>query len=454
LLVRGEALFYSIPFYGVVSVMNEIGIGLAGFGTVGAGVVEGLQRHADRIAARAGVRLVLRKIADVDWERDRGVRVDPALMTRDAAALIADPSVQIVVELIGGTKAARDLVRGALDAGKPVVTANKALLAEHGTELFTLAAQRRVALGFEASVGGAIPIIRAIRDGLVANRFQRLIGILNGTCNFILTRMDREQATFDHALKDAQAAGYAEADPSLDIDGHDTAHKAVLLAGLACGVPLPFSAAHVEGIRGLSKLDIEYARELGYRIKLLAIVRLDDGDVEVRVHPTLIPSGSLLAAVNGVFNAILVEGDLAGPTLHYGRGAGRLPTASAVISDLVEVARGLAGGTAPGVPFRPQAVPPRVRPIGEAITRSYIRLSLLDRPGVLAQVASVFGQHRISIASVVQKEPHSGRHVPVVWVTHPAMDRDCAEALAEIGRLSVTSGPPIRIRIEDMEVER
>jgi len=434
--------------------MKEIGIGLAGFGTVGAGVVEGLQRHAEGITARTGVKLVLRKVADVDWDRDRGVRVDPSVMTRDAMSLVEDPAVQIVVELIGGTGIARELVRKALEAGKPVVTANKALLAEHGQELFGLAARKGVALGFEASVGGAIPIIRALREGLVANRFQRIVGILNGTCNFILTRMEREQATFEHALKDAQAAGYAESDPSLDIDGHDTAHKAVLLAGLACGVPLSTAAAHVEGIRGLSKLDIEYARELGYRIKLLAIVKLDNGEVEVRVHPTMIPAGSLLASVNGVFNAVLVEGDLSGPTLHYGRGAGRLPTASAVISDLVEVARGLVGGAAPLFPFQGEGAAPRIRPMGEAMSRSYIRLSLLDRPGVLAQVASVFGQHRISIASVVQKEPQSGRHVPVVWVTHPAREQDCVEALREIGRLSVTSGVPVRIRIEDMEVER
>ncbi len=434
--------------------MKEIGIGLAGFGTVGAGVVEGLQRHGERIAARTGVRLVLRKIADVDWERDRGVRVEASAMTRDAGSLVSDPAVQIVVELIGGTGIARELVRNALEAGKPVVTANKALLAAHGAELFGLAARKGVALGFEASVGGAIPIIRAMREGLVGNRFQRIAGILNGTCNFILTRMEREQATFEHALKDAQSAGYAEADPSLDIDGHDTAHKAVLLAGLACGVPLPVSAAYVEGIRGLSKIDIEYARELGYRIKLLAIVKLDDSEVEVRVHPTLIPAGSLLAAVNGVFNAILVEGDLSGPTLHYGRGAGRLPTASAVISDLVEVARGLCGQSAPLFPFLSGVSAPHIRPMGEAQSRSYIRLALLDRPGVLAQVAAVFGQHRISLASVVQKEPQSGRHVPVVWVTHPAREQDCVEALEEIARLSVTSGAPVRIRIEDMEVVR
>lgn len=434
--------------------MKEIGIGLIGFGTVGAGVVECLQKNGDLITGRMGVKLVLRKIADVELDRDRGVKVDPALLTKDGNELLADPSIAIIMELVGGTSYAREVVLKALQNGKAVVTANKALLAEHGTEIFELAARKGLPVGFEASVAGTIPIIRAIRAGLVANRFQRLYGILNGTCNFILTRMEKEQVTFEHALKEAQAAGYAEANPALDIDGFDTAHKAVILASLACGAPLPMSAVYVEGIRGLAKADMEYAKGLGYRIKLLAVIKLDSGQVEVRVHPALIPAESLLASVSGVFNAVMVEGDMAGQTMYYGRGAGRLPTGSAVVSDLADIGMSLAGGHPPPPVFPAGAAAPVCRPMGEVTNRYYIRLSLLDRPGVLGQIAAEFGRHQISLASVMQKETQAGRHVPVVLVTHRAKEADCMAALEAIGTLNVTSGPAVRMRIEDLGAEK
>jgi homoserine dehydrogenase len=433
--------------------MKEIGVGLLGFGTVGAGVVEGLQKNGDLLAERTGVRLVLRRIADVDLVRDRGVRVDPGLLTRDAVAVIKDPEVDIVVELIGGTTIAREFILQALQLGKPVVTANKALLAEHGEAIFSLAADKQAGLFFEASVAGGVPIIRALREGLVANRINRIYGILNGTCNYILTRMDRDQMTFERALKEAQTAGYAEADPALDIDGIDTAHKAVILASLAYGTHVPMRAVHVEGIRGLDKADIEYARKLGYRLKLLAVIKSDDGEIEVRVHPTLIPSGHMLASVPGVFNAVMVEGDIVGQTAYYGRGAGRLPTASAVISDLADVGRRLAFGDGRfGAAFTRRAADVRFRDIGAIEARHYLRLSLLDKPGVLGQVATVVGQHGISLASVLQQEPHhSGRHVTVVILTHPALERNVAAALGALEASEVVGARSVRLRIEDVE---
>ncbi len=434
--------------------MKEIGIGLIGFGTVGAGVVECLQKNGEKIASRTGVRLALRRIADMDLERDRGVKVDPAILTRDGQALLTDPSLDIIIELVGGTGFAREVVMGALENGKAVVTANKALLAENGRAIFALAARKGLPVGFEASVAGTIPIIRAIREGLVANRFQRLYGILNGTCNFILTKMEKEQVTFEHALKEAQAAGYAETNPALDIDGFDTAHKAVILASLAGGAPLPMSAVFVEGIRGLAKADMEYAKGLGYRIKLLAVIKLDDGQVEVRVHPALIPADSLLASVAGVFNAVMVDADMSGQTMYYGRGAGRLPTGSAVVSDLADIGLALAGGVPPPPVFPEDAPSLPCRPMGDVLSRYYIRLALLDKPGVLGQIAAVLGRHQISLASVMQKETQAGRHVPVVLVTHRARESDCMGALMEIESLNVTTGPAVRMRIEDLGSEK
>jgi homoserine dehydrogenase len=300
-------------------------------------------------------------------------------------------------------------------------------------------------------VAGGVPIIRALREGLVANRIESIYGILNGTCNYILTRMERERLKFERVLKDAQAAGYAEADPSLDIDGHDTAHKAVILASLAYGFQVPLNTVHVEGIRGLAETDIEYALGLGYRIKLLAVIKNSEGLIEVRVHPTLVPLERMLASVSGVFNAVMVEGDIVGQTVYYGRGAGRLPTASAVISDIVDVARNIwvkALGRVPPIAWTERAG--RFREWGEVESRCYLRLSLLDKPGVLGQIASVLGRHGISIASVLQKESQAGRHVPVVIVTHRAKEQEFKAALDDIATLGAVGAPPVRLRIEDL----
>lgn len=436
--------------------MKEIGVGLLGFGTVGAGVVETLQRNGDLLAGRIGVKLVVRRIADVDLDRDRGVKVDRAIMTKDATAVIDDPSVDVIVELIGGTTIAKEFIMRALRLGKPVVTANKALLAEYGPEIFALAAEKHTSVCFEASVAGGVPIIRALKEGLVANRIDRIYGILNGTCNYILTKMEREQMTFDHALKEAQAAGFAEADPGLDIDGYDTAHKAAILAMLAYGVHVPKDKIFVDGIRGLSKTDIEHASEFGYRIKQLAVIKASGDEVEVRVHPTLIPHEHMLASVMGVFNAVVVDGDIVGQTVYYGRGAGRMPTASAVVSDLADVARTLVDGCGKA---RASAVSPSgkvaFRSMTEVECRYYLRLSLLDKPGVLGLVASVLGQHGISLASIVQKEPNrAGRHVSVVLLTHKALEKNVMEALRTLEERNALGAKPVCLRIEDPGVEK
>lgn len=435
--------------------MKEIGVGLLGFGTVGAGVVEALQRNGQLLAERTGVLPVLKGIADIDIDRDRGVKVDRSLLTRDAMLVIRNPEVRVVVELVGGTTIAKMFILEALRLGKTVVTANKALLAEYGSEIMLASAATGAEVWFEASVAGGIPIIRVLRDGLVANRIDAMYGILNGTCNYILTRMEREQMTFDHALKEAQAAGYAEADPGLDIDGYDTAHKAAILASLAYGIRVPMERVCVEGIRGFAKVDIEHARNLGYRVKLLAVIKNERGVVDIRVHPTLVPVEHMLASVMGVFNAVVVDGDIVGQTVYYGRGAGRLPTASAVVSDIAEACRGLA--EASHVP-RPGPYGSGQRDyldMGDVLSRYYLRLALADKPGVLGIVATVLGKHNISLASVVQKEPHtSGRSVPVVVLTHPARERDVTAALRALEEMQAIGAKSVRLRIEDLGIEK
>lgn len=427
--------------------MKEIGIGLLGFGTVGAGVVDGLHRNGALLARRAGVRPVLKRIADVDLDRDRGVKVDRSLLTTDAASVVDDPSVQVVVELIGGTRFAHEMVMRAVSLGKPVVTANKALLAERGREIFDAAVRKGTGIHFEASVCG-VPIIKALREGLVANRIRSMCGILNGTCNYILTRMTDEGIPFDVVLAEAQRNGYAEADPGLDIDGHDTAHKAAILASLAYGFHVPMGAVGVEGIRGMAEADIRYARDLGYRIKLLAVIREDGGRVEVGVRPTLVPEGHMLASVSGVFNAVMVDGDLTGPTLYYGRGAGRYPTASAVLSDIADASMILAAGGPPrGSPFN--AVEDASLCAKEEVTTChYLRLSLRDRPGALAKITAALGSREVSIASALQKEARSGEFVPVVIMTHRARESDVASALAEIDAMADVGAPTVRLRVE------
>jgi homoserine dehydrogenase len=429
--------------------MKEIGVGLLGFGTVGAGVVECLQNNGDVIAERLGARLVLRKIADVDLVKDRGVKVPAGVLIKDAAAVIADPQVQVVVELIGGTGVARKFVTMALEAGKSVVTANKALLAKHGAELFKIAEEHNADIHFGASVGGGIPIIRTLRSGLIANHVNSMYGILNGTCNYILTRMEQEKLPFDKALAEAQAAGYAEANPSLDIDGHDTAHKATILASMAYG-PVSLDHVYVEGIGSLTDVDIQYALDFGYRIKLLAVIKNIDGKVEVRVHPTMVPLGHMLASVNGVFNAVMVDCDFAGRTLYYGRGAGRAPTASTVLSDIADVAKNLMVKAPRRFPVLQYTLkPPVMRPMGEITSRYYLRLALKNQAGVLAKITALLGEQDISIASVLQKEIGTGAHVPVVILTHKASEAACNTALQKIDALDVVGAKTIKLRIED-----
>ena len=437
-----------------MSKMKEIGVAVLGFGTVGAGVVDTLQKNGALLAERLGTRLVLRGVADLDLKTDRGVKVDPALLTTDGTALIARPDVDVVVELIGGTGVAKKFILQALQLGKPVVTANKKLLAEYGEEIHRVAEEHKTEILFEASVGGGIPIIKALREGLCANRIESIYGILNGTCNYILTRMEEEKLPFDEVLKAAQAAGYAEAEPSLDIDGHDTAHKAAVLASLAYGCNVPLAKVKVTGIRGLAAADIAYAAEMGYRIKLLAIIQGDADGVEVGVQPTLVAHSHQLAAVSGVFNAVLVKGDVVGTTLYYGRGAGRAATASAVVADLADAALNLrAGGRRRDLSAVHAKTPVAFRDPGDIVARHYLRFSMKDQPGTLACVATVLGQHRIGIDSVMQKEAtQNAEYVPVIIVTGPAQEREMAAALAEIAAMAgVTDRPTVMYRIEDFE---
>ena len=434
--------------------MKEIGVAVLGYGTVGAGVVETLLQNGELIAERLGRRLVLRGVADLDVSTDRGVNLDPALLTTDAASLIHRADVDVVVELIGGTGAAREFILQALRLRKPVVTANKKLLAEYGEEIHRVADENGAEILFEAAVGGGIPIIKSLREGLCANRIERIYGILNGTCNYILTRMEEEHLPFDDVLAAAQAAGYAEAEPSLDIDGLDTAHKAAVLASLAYGCIVPLEKVQVDGIRGMAAADIAYAAEMGYRIKLLAIIRGGAEGVEVSVQPTLVEHRHQLATVSGVFNAVLVKGDIVGSTLYYGRGAGRAATASAVVADLADAALNLRGDgrrrDLSGVHARTPVV---FRDPGGIVARHYLRFSMRDRPGTLAQVAAVLGAHEIGIDSVMQQEADlDAAYVPVIIVTAPAPERALAAALAEIDeRDGLTDRPTVRYRIEDFE---
>src|SRR5436309_4091173 len=431
--------------------MNEIKIALLGLGTVGSGVVKVLETHGAEMQERAGCRLRLHSIADADTTRPReGLDIGRLPLVGDAAKVLADPAVQIVIELVGGLEPARTFILKALEAGKHVVTANKALLAHHGPEIFEAARRNRVMLGFEAAVAGGIPLIRSVKDGLPANRVLSAFGIVNGTCNYILSKMTGEGLDFGVVLKEAQAHGYAEADPTLDIEGLDSAHKLQILVTLAFRTFVDLKDIHTEGITRVTQQDIAYARELGYRVKLLAIAKASDGGVEVRVHPTMIPADSPLAAVSGVFNGVFITGHAVGDLMFYGRGAGQLPTASAVWSDIVEIARRIAHdvpalaldlpATAPG------AVP--LRPMDSIRSCYYLRVMAQDRPGVLSRVAGILGENNISIASVLQKERAAKEAVPVGMMSHEAQEKDMRAALAAIDRLRVVAMPTTMIRVE------
>ena len=433
--------------------MKTICIGLLGCGTVGTGVARLLMEQRDLIAQRVGAVLELKRVADIDISRDRGLAFAPGVLTTDARSIIADPRIDIVVEMIGGQGVARELILAAIAAGKPVVTANKALLAADGNAICRAADEAGVDLGFEASVGGCMPIIKTLRESMVGNRIRRMTGILNGTCNYILTKIGEQGATFAEALAEAQAEGFAEADPTLDVEGHDTAHKITILSALAYGMPMNLADVYVEGISRLTPQDIRNAEEFGYRIKLLAISKDMGNAVEARVHPTMIPLDNILASVSGPVNAITVTGHATGDVLHFGRGAGMMPTASAVVSDIVDIARNRLAGIGRRLPIlgcQPDRVRPLpVLPMDELFTDYYIRIMAADRPGVLSVISGILGEHQISIKSVTQKGRQNTGPVPVVMLTHRAREAAVQQALRRITALDVIAEPPMLIRIED-----
>ncbi len=448
--------------------MQQVNLGMIGGGTVGSGVFHAFQLNGGLMSSRIGVKVNVRKVAVKAFDEPRPYPISRPLMTLDWQSVVNDPQVDIVTELVGGTGIARTMVLSALALGKPVITANKALLSAHGEELFAAAKKHGTNLYYEASVCGGIPIIKSLREGFVGNRINALYGIVNGTCNYILTRMKLEGAGFDAVLADAQKQGYAETPPDLDIDGHDAAHKIGILASLAHGFWVNPKKIHVEGIRHISALDIKFANELGYTIKLLGIIkRIDESKnqparksnivnrkcrVQVSVYPTLVPNAHVLASVNHVFNAVFVRGDIVGDTLFYGRGAGKDATASAVLSDLADAALDLKFDSKQRVPpFVPHECAGAVVPMAEVESQYFVRLDVVDRPGTLAKIAAIFGAAKIGISSVIQPEGHEGRSVPLIFMLHYATNGAVNGALKKISRLPVVKGQPVMIRVENFE---
>jgi homoserine dehydrogenase len=433
--------------------MNNINIGLLGFGTVGSGVARILIDSNELISSRLGATLTLKRIADIDITTDRGIRLAEGVLTTDARKVINDPTIDIIVEMIGGDTIAKELIYEAIENGKQIVMANKALLAAHGNELFRAAGQRGVDLAFEASVGGCMPIIKTLRESLVGNYIQSMIGILNGTCNYILSKITDDGSPFKEALAEAQAKGYAEADPALDVEGHDTAHKIAILSALAYGMEINLNDVYTEGISHITPMDIEFASQFGYKIKLLAISKFKGDAVEARVHPTMIPADNMLSNVNGTLNAISIAADAVEDILLYGRGAGMMPTASAVVGDLVDISRNLIAGTnsrSPLLSYQPnhiRKIP--VMPISDIITHYYFRFSALDKPGVLSTISGILGKYEISIKSAYQKGRKMNGSVPLVMLSHSAREASAIKAMNEIASLDVVSAQPIMIRIED-----
>ncbi|MBL0141145.1 MAG: homoserine dehydrogenase [Betaproteobacteria bacterium] len=435
--------------------MKPMRVGLLGLGTVGSGTVEVLRRNREEIARRAGREIVVAMATARDLAKPRAVGLEGIELVADPARIVSHPDIEIVVELIGGETRALDLVMAAIANGKHVVTANKAMLAKHGNEIFAAAHAKGVMVAFEAAVAGGVPIIKAIREGLTANRIEWVAGIINGTCNYILTEMRDKGLAFDVVLAEAQRLGYAEADPAFDIDGIDAAHKLTILSAIAFGIPMQFSKAYTEGIGKLTAADIKYAEGLGYRIKLLGISRRTAKGIELRVHPTLIPARRLIANVEGVMNAILVKGDAVGPTLYYGRGAGSEATASAVVADLVDVTRMATADPEHRVPhlaFQPDRlsdVP--ILPMEDVETAYYLRLRALDRPGVLADVTRICADRSISIDAIFQKEASEGEEqVDVVFLTHKTLERNINSAIRAIEVLPTIPSPVVRIRLEEL----
>jgi homoserine dehydrogenase len=435
--------------------VKPINVGLLGIGTVGGGTWDVLQRNASEIERRAGRGIRITQVADKDTKKALAIVKKQARVVADGFALVKDKNIDIVVELVGGYGVAKDLVLEAIKHGKHVVTANKALLATHGNEIFKAAQKKGVMVAFEASVAGGIPIIKALREGLAANRIEWIAGIINGTSNFILSEMRAKGLPFATVLKEAQKKGYAETDPTFDIEGVDAAHKLTILSAIAFGIPMQFPKAYTEGISKLTQEDIRYAEELGYRIKLLGITKKTAKGIELRVHPTLIPTRRLIANVEGVMNAVLVKGDAVGATMYYGAGAGSQPTASAVVADLVDVTRLITADPEHRVPhlaFQPDRLAKDpILPIGEVETSYYLRMRVKDRPGVLADVTRILADSRISIDAMVQKEPEEGqRRVDIVMLTHRAIEKNVNAAMAKIEKLPTVVGKVTRIRLEEL----
>ncbi len=435
--------------------MQPVKIGILGLGTVGCGTLNVLARNREEIARRAGREIRIVQASARDIRKQRPCPTAGIELVADPQAIVRNPGIEVVVELIGGVDPARALVLEAIEHGKHVVTANKALIALHGNEIFAAAQKRGVMVAFEAAVAGGIPIIKTLREGLTANRIEWLAGIINGTSNFILSEMREKGADFADVLKEAQRLGYAEADPAFDVEGIDAAHKLTILAAIAFGIPLQFKKAYVEGITQVTRMDVQYAEQLGYRLKLLGIARRTDGAVELRVHPTLIPARRLIANVEGAMNAVLVKGDAVGPTMFYGAGAGAEPTASAVVADLVDVVRTLTtdpNNRVPHLAFQPDALSDLpILPIEQVETSYYLRLHALDKPGVLADVTRILADQQISIEAILQKEPHAGEHtVPVIILTQRVPEKNTNEAIARIEKLAALKGSVARIRLEHL----
>lgn len=439
--------------------MQQFNIGIIGGGTVGSGVVHHWQANGGLLQSRLGVKIGLRKVAVKAVDEPRPYPIPAGLMTTDWKEVVNDPQVHMVIELVGGTTLAKTMILTALQAGKPVITANKALISAHGEELFAAARQSQANLYYEASVAGGIPIIKALREGFVGNRITHLYGIINGTCNYILTRMKLEHSDFEPTLQEAQRLGYAEADPSLDVDGFDSEHKIGILASLAHGFWVEPKNIYVEGIRAITRTDIEFAHRLGYTIKLLGIVKTAPAGkrgkappIQVSVCPTLVPNGHVLASVNHVFNAVFVRGDVVGDTLFYGRGAGKDATASAVLSDIADAALDLKHSTRDRIPpFMPHESQGAVLPMAEVVSRYYVRLNVVDKPGTLARITAILAALRIGISSVIQPEGHEGASVPLVLMCHQAPNSAMDQALAKIARLAVVKGAPLRLRVENFD---
>ncbi|MEW8189481.1 MAG: homoserine dehydrogenase [Candidatus Thiodiazotropha endolucinida] len=436
--------------------MNPVKVGLLGLGTVGGGTLNVLTRNADEIARRAGRGIQITHAAAKQYDPSQLIGLESVEVTDDAFSVVENPELEIIIELIGGYTPARELVLKAIENGKHVVTANKALIAMHGNEIFEAAQQMGVMVAFEAAVAGGIPIIKAVREGLAANHIEWIAGIINGTGNFILSEMRDKGREFTDVLKEAQALGYAEADPTFDVEGIDAAHKLTILGSIAFGIPLQFEKTYTEGITKIEPQDVEYADQFGYRIKHLGITRKTETGIEMRVHPTMIPRRRLIANVDGVMNAVLVKGDAVGPTLYYGAGAGSEPTASAVVADVVDVVRMLTTDPENRVPhlaFQPgKLVDLAILPIEEVETTFYLRMQVVDRPGVVAKIASILAESQISIEAIQQKEPNEGENtVPLVMLTQKVIEKQLNKAIAEIEQLETVFGQVMRIRVERLD---